>query len=298
MEDASGVDLDWFWRGWFYSTDHVDVAIDGVKLYQIDTNDPDEEAEQKRREKKERPDSISKERNAPLTKRVDLQPGLKDFYNDYDELQVSEDDRKAFRKFVDGLDAEERKLIKRKTNFYVVNFRNAGGLVTPIILLIRYSDATSERIQIPAAIWRADPRSVNKLIITDKTIERLELDPQRQTADADSSNDHWPPRLIPTRFKLFKDEPGKNPMQKAKDANKPESEDDAESSSDPKPPEKGEKKEKASKDKDARNKDAKDKTSDKGAGESVESPEPEKSNDPELGREKPAAPRVKEKVPQ
>lgn len=298
MEDASGVDLDWFWRGWFYSTDHVDVAIDGVKLYQIDTNDPDEEAEQKRREKKERPDSISKERNAPLTKRVDLQPGLKDFYNDYDELQVSEDDRKAFRKFVDGLDAEERKLIKRKTNFYVVNFRNAGGLVTPIILLIRYSDATSERIQIPAAIWRADPRSVNKLIITDKTIERLELDPQRQTADADSSNDHWPPRLIPTRFKLFKDEPGKNPMQKAKDANKPESEDDAESSSDPKPPEKGEKKEKASKDKDARNKDAKDKTSDKGAGEPVESPEPEKSNDPELGREKPAAPRVKEKVPQ
>ncbi len=215
MEDASGVDLDWFWRGWFYTTDHVDVAIDNVKLYQIDTSDPDENAEQKRREKSEKPDSVSKQRNEPLTKRVDLEPGLKDFYNDYDKLQVTEEDRNSFRKFIDGLNAEERKLIKRKTNFYVVNFKNVGGLVTPIILTIRYDDATSDRLQIPAAIWRQDPRSVDKLIITDKTISQLELDPNRQSADTDTSNDHWPPKLVPSRFKLFKDEVSKNPMQKA-----------------------------------------------------------------------------------
>ena len=234
MEDASGVDLDWFWRGWFYSTEHVDVAIDGVRLYQIDANDPDEAAEQIRREKKEKPDTITNERNKLMERRVDLEPGLKDFYNDYDDLQVSEDDRKAFRKFIDGLNAEERKLIKRKTNFYVVNFRNAGGLVTPIILTVRYSDATSERFEFPAAIWRQDPRSVNKLIITDKTIEQLEIDPQRQTADADSSNDHWPPKLVPTRFKLFKDEASKNPMQKKRESEKVSTDDDNASESDKK----------------------------------------------------------------
>jgi hypothetical protein len=214
IEDASGVDLDWFWRGWFYSTDHVDVAIADLKLYQIDAGDPDENAEQKRREKKEKAPSISKQRNEPLSRRVDLEPGLKDFYNGYDEFQVSDDDRKAFQKFIDGLNAEERKLIKRKTNFYVVTFKNIGGLVTPIILTVRYDDATSERIQIPAAIWRQDPREVQKLIITDKAIVQLELDTNRQTADAASSNDYWPPKLVPSRFKLFKDEIKKNPMQK------------------------------------------------------------------------------------
>ena len=215
IEDASGVDLDWFWRGWFYSTDHVDVAIKNVQLYQIDTDDPDESAEQKRREKKEKPETISIDRNESLPKRIDLEPGLKDFYNDFDELQVSEEDRKTFRKFIDGLNAEERKLIKRKTNFYVVSFQNVGGLVTPLILTVRFDDATSNRIEIPAAIWRKDPLSVAKLIITDKTIEQIEFDPQRQTADADSSNDHWPPKLVPSRFKLFKDEIKKNAMQKA-----------------------------------------------------------------------------------
>ena len=221
MEDASGVDLDWFWRGWFYSTDHVDVAIQNVKLFQIDTDDPDESAEQKRREKKEKPESISQQRNQLLTKRIDLEPGLKDFYNDFDELQVGEEDRKTFRKFIDGLNTEERKLIKRKTNFYVVSFQNVGGLVTPIILTIRYDDATSDRLEIPAAIWRKDPRNVSKLIITDKAIEQIEVDPQRQTADADASNDHWPPKLVPSRFKLFKDEISKNPMQKAKAEKEP-----------------------------------------------------------------------------
>jgi len=225
MEDAAGIDLDWFWRGWFYSTDHVDVAIEGVKLYQIDTSDPDENAEQKRSEKKKNPESLSVERNKSLPKRVDLEPGLKDFYNDYDELQVSEDDRKTFRKFIDGLNAEERKLIKQKTNFYVITLRNVGGLVTPIPLTIRFDDATSETLPLPAAIWRKDPRSVNKLFITDKTIKQIEFDPKRQTADASADNDHWPPKLVPSRFKLFKEEVAKNPIQKASQKDEPKSDD-------------------------------------------------------------------------
>ncbi len=217
MEDASGEDLDWFWRGWFYSTDHVDIAIDNVRLFKIDSGDPDESAERKRQERDKQEKSLSDERNKMLPKRINLQPGLKDFYNtEYDEFNVEEDDRKSYRKFIDGLDTDERSLLRRATNFYVVTFKNVGGLVMPIIVRLHYTDGSSELVSIPAQIWRHDGRSVNKLFMTDKELLRVELDPKRQTADVERSNNHWPPKLEPSRFKLFKDETPKNPMQKAK----------------------------------------------------------------------------------
>ncbi|WP_153558776.1 M1 family metallopeptidase [Roseimaritima sediminicola] len=221
MEDASGVDLDWFWRGWFYSTDHVDIGIDSVKLYVIDSGDPDEASDRKRRERKARPKTLSQQRNADLPKRLDLFPGLKDFYNtDYDDLEVTEESRKAFQRFVEGLSPEEKKLLKRKSNFYVVQFSNVGGVVMPIVLEIHYEDGSSEVRTYPAEIWRRDGKRTSKLIISDKTIQRLELDPFRQTADAGEANNHWPPKLVPSRFKLFKSDKSKNEMQKAKDREK------------------------------------------------------------------------------
>ncbi|MFK8111045.1 MAG: M1 family metallopeptidase [Rubripirellula sp.] len=228
MEDASGVDLDWFWRGWFYSTDHVDIGIESVKLFQIDSGDPDEAAERKRKEKDEKEPTLSKERNVDLPKRIDWQPGLKDFYNspDYDPLAVEESAQKSFQKFLDGLDAKERAMLRRTTNFYVVRFRNVGGLVMPIIVRVHYADNTSELMQFPAQIWRRNSERVDRLFATDKEIVRFELDPRRETADTEVSNNFWPPKLVPSRFKLFKDEVKKNPMQKAKaaqeEADKPE----------------------------------------------------------------------------
>ncbi len=217
MEDASGVDLDWFWRGWFYSTDHVDIGIEGVELFQIDRGDPDQTAERKRQERDRKEKSISDERNESLRRRIEWQPGLKDFYNSpqYDEFAVEETDRKAFRKFMEGLDATERSLLERKSNFYVVTFENVGGLVMPIIVRLHFTDGGSELVTIPAEIWRADSRKVRKLFVTEKEILRLELDPKRQTADVDAGNDHWPPKIVPSRFKLFKESESKNEMQKA-----------------------------------------------------------------------------------
>jgi hypothetical protein len=217
MEDASGVDLDWFWRGWFYSTEHVDIGIDGVKLFQVDSGDPDETAERKRKERDEKEPTVSKERNAEVPKRIDWQPGLKDFYNspEYDELAVEEAAQKSFQKFLEGLDAKERAMLRRTTNFYVVSFRNVGGLVMPVIVRVHYSDNTSELIRIPAEIWRSNSQRVDKLFVTDKEIVRFELDPQHETADTEESNNYWPPKLVPSRFKLFKDKKPKNPMQKA-----------------------------------------------------------------------------------
>jgi hypothetical protein len=224
MEDASGVDLDWFWRGWFYSTDHVDLAIDDVKLYQIDAGDPDQAAERKRKERDEKEPTLSKQRNKTLRKRIDWQPGLKDFYNssEYDELAVEDSARKAFQKFLDDLDDKERAMLRRTTNFYVVRFRNVGGLVMPIIVRVHYDDSTSELVRIPAEIWRSNGEQVDKLFVSDKEIVRLELDPMRETADTEASNNHWPEKLAPSRFKLFKDNRPKNAMQKANQAKEKE----------------------------------------------------------------------------
>ena len=219
MEDASGVDLDWFWRGWFYGTDHVDIAIDEIQLYQIDSSDPDEKAERTRQEKDRKEPTVTKKRNEGARRRIDWQPGLKDFYNspEYDELKVEEEERKSFQKFLDGLSSEERAILRRTTNFYVVDFRNVGGIVMPILLRVHYSDNTSEMMTFPAQIWRSNSKRVRKLIVTDKEITRLELDPNRQTADVEEDNNHWPKKMVPSRFKLFKDEKKKNPMQKAAD---------------------------------------------------------------------------------
>ncbi|MDA8743358.1 M1 family metallopeptidase [Rubripirellula amarantea] len=219
MEDASGTDLDWFWRGWFYSTDHVDIAIKDVELFQIDDGDPEKQAERDRKERSEEPESISSKRNADLPKRSDWYPGLKDFYNsaEYDEYAIEEKDRKSFQEFLDGLDSRERATLRRTTNFYVASFENVGGLVMPILLRIHYNDNTHETMRIPAQIWRRNSKKVKKLIITDKQITRLELDPDLETADTETSNNQWPPKIESSRFKLYKTELKKNPMQKASD---------------------------------------------------------------------------------
>ncbi|MEM8670786.1 MAG: M1 family metallopeptidase [Planctomycetota bacterium] len=224
MEDASGIDLDWFWRGWFYSTDHVDLAIADVQLYQIDAGDPDEAAERRRKELDEKEPTLSKQRNEELRKRIDWQPGLKDFYNspDYDELAVEESARKAYQKMLEGLDPKQRAMLKRTTNFYVIDFENIGGLVMPVIMRVHYTDNTSEMVTFPVQSWRKNSKSIRKLWVTDKEVARMELDPRRETADTDMSNNHWPEKMIPSRFQLYKSSRrgGSNPMSrfKAKEA--------------------------------------------------------------------------------
>ena len=217
IEDASGANLEWFWQGWFYTTDHVDIAIRELELYEIDRGDPDQTAERKRRDRERREPSVSDQRNEPLRRRIEWQPGLKDFYNspDYDEFKVDEKDRKAFQKFLEGLDETQRALLERTSRFYVVTFDNLGGLVMPIILRIHYEDGSHELVHLPAEIWRLDPKSVRKMFVTAKEIVRLELDPKRQTADTDAANNHWPPKVVPSRFKLFQESKSRNEMQKA-----------------------------------------------------------------------------------
>ncbi len=219
MEDASAVDLDWFFRGWFYTTDHTDLAIENVRLFEVDTRDPDVEKPLKK-SRDAKPDSLSTQRNQPLPKRDEAFPELKDFYSTFDAQAVTDADRTSYENLLKGLSTEEKKLLATRNNFYIVDFKNLGGLVMPIVLEIEFEDGTKSELRIPAEIWRRNHEAVSKLIITDKPIKGLTLDPHLETADVDLNNNYFPPRIAKSRFQLFKSSKQKNEMQKAAAAEK------------------------------------------------------------------------------
>ena len=215
MEDASGVDLDWFWRGWFYSTDHTDISLDDVRHFTLDTGNPEIEKALQRKQRSEAPKTVSAERYEATPKVVEANPALADFYNRYDPLAVTDVDREAYQKFQAGLTDKEKALLAANKNFYVMDFTNVGGLVMPILLKIDYVDGTSEELRIPAEIWRRNYKQVSKLVVTDKEIAQVTLDPKLETADADLANNFFPRRPVMTRFQLFKQQQqaAPNPMQ-------------------------------------------------------------------------------------
>jgi hypothetical protein len=214
MEDASGVDLDWFWRGWFYSVDHVDVSIDEIRWMQLDSRDPAIEKPKKKQEKEELPQTLSKERNYPLTKRVDRYPDLKDFYDTFDEATVLPSEKKKFESLIKDLKEEEidPTLLQTKHNFYVFEFSNVGGLVTPLFLKIDYTDGSSEELKIPAEIWRFNTEKASKLHFTKKEVKAVTFDPRQELVDTDVENNFWPRRPVKSKFQLYKDDKATNPM--------------------------------------------------------------------------------------
>ncbi|MFN9428939.1 MAG: hypothetical protein ACK6DX_02215, partial [Acidobacteriota bacterium] len=176
------------WRGWFYSTDHTDIAIDKVRLFQLDTKNPDVEKPLQRQQKKDEPITLREQRNKQLPK------------------------------LLADLEEEERTALKGGSNFYVIDLRNAGGLVMPVILGIEYKDGKKEEMRIPAEIWRRNNQRVSKLLVTPKEVVSITLDPHLETADTDLSNNYWPARPVKTPFQLFKEKEVPNPMQLEKKA--------------------------------------------------------------------------------
>ncbi|MDA8020925.1 MAG: M1 family metallopeptidase [Thermoanaerobaculia bacterium] len=209
MEEASGVDLDWFWRGWFYTTDHVDISIDRVWKLRLDTKDPDIDYARRRQEEAEKPDSVIVERNrAEGPTWVEQNPDIRDFYDENDRFTVTNKERNKYQKFLSGLEDWEREVLERALkedrNYYVLEFNNHGGLVMPILLELTYEDGTTERLDIPAEIWRRNARSVKKLVVTDRELTQVVVDPNWETADTDVENNHYPRRIIPSRLEAFK----------------------------------------------------------------------------------------------
>lgn len=204
MEDASARDLDWFWRGWFYTTDHVDISLDTVTWAQVDTENPEVEETVRRQRRDQGPRWITEQRAEGTPRRVDRFPELRDFYNENDPFTVSPKQRRDYAKLLEGLKDWQKELLDLGENLYFLDFSNVGGLVMPIILDIEYTDGSREELRIPAEIWRRNARHVTKLIIRDKEIAAITVDPHLETADADLTNNHWPRKPVTSRIELFK----------------------------------------------------------------------------------------------
>ena len=213
MEEASGVDLDWFWRGWFYTTDHVDISVDRVYQLRLDTQDPDIDFARERQEELDKPKSLTDERNKSEGKElwVDRFSDINDFYDENDRFTVTNKERNSYKKFLKDLKPWERKALERAVaedkNYYVMDFSNHGGLVMPIILEMTFTDGSTDMMRIPAEIWRRTPKAVSKLVITDKELASVTVDPRWETADVDTQNNHYPRQIIKSRIESYKSKP-------------------------------------------------------------------------------------------
>jgi len=214
MEEASGIDLDWFWRGWFYTTDHVDIALNRVYEMRLDTENPDIDYPRQRDIEKSLPPSVLIERNreSGMQTWVERNPDVRDFYDDNDQFTVTNKERNSYNSFLDGLEDWERAVLDRAVSedqsYYILEFANEGGLVMPIILELTYADGSKEEMRLPAEIWRRSPHAVKKLLVTDKQLASILVDPMQETADVDIENNYYPRRIIPSRIESFKSENG------------------------------------------------------------------------------------------
>lgn len=222
MEDASGTDLDWFWRGWFFSTDHVDIAIEDVKWIQVSDKNPTKTFAEKKQKSEKGEKFIGSIRNESNRKNtvVELDPSTKDFYDGYNKYKVTSVDKKEYQEYLKKLSDEEKAMLKSDKNYYEIKFGLKGGLVMPIIVGFTFTDGTTKKEYIPAEIWRFNNKTVSKVFMFDKEVASINLDPNLETADVDRSNNYFPPKMEPSKFTVFKEKQEKkeNTMQRAKRA--------------------------------------------------------------------------------
>ncbi|MFV5698585.1 M1 family metallopeptidase [Flavobacterium sp. ZT3R17] len=192
MEDASAVDLDWFFRGWFYSTDFVDIGINEVKQYYVSETPTTELKDAKVRKGRFGLDK------GPFVyliseKSTELNPASKK------ALKVEE--VKLLSDYVDQkLTAEERSTLKTPKYFYEVEFNKPGGMLMPILVEITYEDDSKENFKYPAQIWRKNNDTAKKVYATEKAIKKIQIDPKLETADIDVTNNSWPKTEVKSKF--------------------------------------------------------------------------------------------------
>jgi hypothetical protein len=200
MEDASAVDLDWFWRGWYYGTEPVDISLDSVKWFKLDAEKNLASMQPAEFE------NISKMRNRNENKisfYTNTDTTLRDFYyyNRNADAKMYQD--MAQQQLDAQKDRENYKQWEDK-NLYELTFSNKGGMVMPIIVEWTFKDGSKELDRIPVTIWRLNEQKVTKLFVKDKEVSAIKLDPMRETADINEANGMWPVRELPSRYQLFK----------------------------------------------------------------------------------------------
>ncbi len=197
MEDASAFDLDWFWRGWFYTTDWVDIGLKEVKKYYV-SSEPNAFVKNLMEER-----GVSKSQLRPLVYMVE--EGSEEYTEDLKNGTLLENSTPLKTYIMDNFTPEERQNIKAPKYFYNITFEKPGGLVMPIIVEYTYADGTSKTETYPAQIWRLNDNEVSKAISSEKEIISITIDPKQETADVDTSNNSWPKQVQESDFNQFKE---------------------------------------------------------------------------------------------
>ena len=196
MEDASAVDLDWYWRSWFYTTDYVDIGVKGVKKYYVS----------------DKPGKRMKEYMAARNlSEADLPPlvylaeeGSEDFDPDLKGKDPVETSQPLKEFMMDNMTAEERSNAKNPKFFYEVTFDKPGGIPMPLIVEFTYADGSTENVTYPPEIWRKNDKEFKRVIASDKEIMGIVVDPKAETADIDVTNNSWPKEEQQSDFDKFK----------------------------------------------------------------------------------------------
>lgn len=198
MEDASAVDLDYFWRGWFYTTDYVDIGVKGVKKYYV-SNKPTQQMKEYMAA-----NNITEADLPPLIYLAE--ENSEDYSDDLKGKAPSEASKTLKEYMMDNMTAEERAQVKEPKYFYEVTFNKPGGIPMPLIVRYSYADGSTEEVTYPAEIWRRDDQEVKRVISSQKELVGITVDPREETADIDTTNNSWPKEEIKSEFDSFKEE--------------------------------------------------------------------------------------------
>ncbi len=203
MEDASGIDIDWFWRGWFFTTEHVDLAIENVVVYEPAFT-VDQAKEAARQKKENTPVHIAKIRDRKIiTPAVELDKSLKDKYNEIRPL-LDENDIKQINELQEKLSDEELALLQSQQKYYEITFTSPGGMPMPLIVQFEFIDGSKDIRRIPAEIWMRNQKEVTKIFIYSTEVKNIVLDPYAETADVNTQNNYWPRKTEHVYFRVQK----------------------------------------------------------------------------------------------
>lgn len=227
MENASGMDLDWFWRGWYMSTAHCDMDVTSVTRRVIHSGDPaGEKARHEKNKAKEAP-SLTEERDKAegIKRRVERYESLRDFYDTYDPHAVTEKKQKDFQQFLDRLTPDEKEMLAFELPLYEVRIKNHGELPMPVILQLELEDGSKELRRYPAEIWRLAKGEISLLLVVRQPVKSVTVDPYNETADPDMSNNTFPRKIEERDLKVINPEKKiENPLHEELEQKKKEQE--------------------------------------------------------------------------
>ncbi|WP_298481312.1 M1 family metallopeptidase [uncultured Maribacter sp.] len=196
MEDASAVDLDWYWRGWFYTTDYVDIGVKGIKKYYV-SDKPSKKMQEYMAAR-----NLTEADLPPLVYLAD--EDSEDFDANLKGKAPTENSKTLKEFMMDNLTAEERAAVKEPKYFYEIAFNKPGGIPMPLIVEYTYADGTTKNITYPPEIWRKNDQEVKLVISSISELKSVVVDPKLETADIDTSNNAWPKKEEKSDFDKFK----------------------------------------------------------------------------------------------